>query len=93
MARGEYVTTCQGDKTFRYTDGITEALNKNDDQWGTDALLAVLNENRHRSCAEIADSVRQAIAKHADGALQSDDITMLVTEYLIREGRIDDREK
>ena len=77
-----------GDKRFQYTDGITEALDENDAEWGEDALLAVLNENRHMSCSEIAVKVRQAIADHRGSAEQSDDITMLVTEYTAFGGRL-----
>ena len=49
--------------------------------YATNSPEPVLNENRHLPCKEIAKSVRQSIAKHTDGAIQSDDITMLVTEY------------
>jgi len=73
-----------GDKIFHYTDGVTEALNESDEEWSSDALLEALNQYRNLSCAEIAKHVREAIVKHAGNALQSDDITMLITEYLIK---------
>ncbi len=53
-----------------------------DAEWGDKALLSALNNNRHKSCAEIGEVVQQGISSHTGDAPQSDDITVLVIEYL-----------
>jgi sigma-B regulation protein RsbU (phosphoserine phosphatase) len=71
----------KGDKFFYYTDGVTEALDATDKEWGDSSLIAALNENRRRSCAETAENVKRGIVNHRGDALQSDDITILITEF------------
>lgn len=68
-----------GDLLFLYSDGVTEACTEDEDnQFGTDRLVAVLREAASRPAPEILDSVFQAIDDFAAGAPQHDDITMLV---------------
>ena len=66
-----------GDRLFLYTDGVTEACNPDEDMYGEHRLLAVLNGDPglppHKTCETIATSVHS----FANGAEQSDDITML----------------
>ncbi len=66
-----------GDRLFLYTDGVTEACNPEEDMYGEDRLLTVLNGDPglppHKTCETIATSVHS----FANGAEQSDDITML----------------
>ena len=71
-----------GDKCFLYTDGISEALDEQDVEWGLKALLSTLNANRLLPCAQMAGQVREAVMKHRGMAPQSDDITILAVEYL-----------
>ena len=61
-----------------YTDGITEAMNPNDEEYGLDRLTELVLENRGQSAEETLNLVLQDVNKHADGASQSDDITMMV---------------
>ena len=70
-----------GDMRFQYTDGVSEAIDAAYNEWGEAALLATLNENRHLSCVELVGRVQDSVARHRKGALQSDDITVLVTRY------------
>lgn len=71
----------QGDTIFLYTDGITEAMSKESVQFSDENLLVYLNENKNKSLKLIADNLLDGIRKHADGAEQSDDITLLVLKY------------
>lgn len=81
----EYPLLCvkliPGTKFFYYTDGVTEALDEKDEQWGEERLLTSLNGCHKCSCAEIAKHVLDDIASHVGQAQQSDDITILVAEY------------
>ena len=46
-----------GDKLFVFTDGVPEALNSSSEQFGTDRMLKVLNENRNEDPAGLLAAV------------------------------------
>ena len=67
-----------GDMLFLYTDGVTEAMNKEQDFYTEERLHKVLDSMRgEASVKEILTEVRRDITAFANGAEQSDDITML----------------
>lgn len=66
-----------GDRLFLYTDGITEALNPQREQFSEQRLQQVLREAHSDSPAELIDRVVQAVRRFSAGAPQSDDITAL----------------
>lgn len=78
-------TLLPGDELFLYTDGVTEAENIDKDQLGEELLRNTLNQ---LPTSEIIDPTRtcKAILKSvhafANGAEQSDDITMLAFKYI-----------
>jgi len=66
-----------GDILFLYTDGITEAENVKGEFYGKNRLKVFLDTNSSLSPREMIDKLRDDITAFADGAEQSDDITML----------------
>ena len=70
-----------GDSIFVYTDGVPEATNEENEMFGTDRMLDVLNESRHADPAAILENMSLAIDEFMDGAGQFDDITMLSFTY------------
>lgn len=70
-----------GDRLFVYTDGVPEAVNEADDQYGTERLVAALNKWRDLPIQEVAPAVRRDIEEFAGEAEQFDDITMLELIY------------
>ncbi len=70
-----------GDKVFVYTDGVAEAANSRDEFFGTDRMLAALNEHPEASPKETLKAVRTAVDKFVSGGEQFDDLTMLCLEY------------
>lgn len=66
------------EKLLLYTDGITEAANKKDELFGKDRLISFLNNNTDLNNDELIKKLISAIEFFADGAEQSDDITLLV---------------
>ena len=66
-----------GDRLFVYTDGIPEAINEAEEQYGTSRLTETLNAIREKKMTEILPAVRSDIADFAGNAEQFDDITML----------------
>jgi sigma-B regulation protein RsbU (phosphoserine phosphatase) len=70
-----------GDGFVLFSDGVSEAMNHEEEFYGEERLLAVLSEE---SGATPVDTVRRVMADvraFAAGAKQSDDITVLVARY------------
>lgn len=74
-----------GEALFLYTDGVTESESIDKVLFGEENVLQALNDARVQKHALTAQdfvfSVYESISKHAEGAEQSDDITMVVVEY------------
>lgn len=66
-----------GDVVFTYTDGIPEATNIENEQFGNERMLAALNASKDKDIKELCKDVRIAVFNHANGAPQFDDLTML----------------
>jgi phosphoserine phosphatase RsbU/P len=67
-----------GDTIILFTDGVTEAMNKKMEEY-TDARLENLALNIYRDKVEdILTSIRNDVQKHTEGAVQSDDITLMI---------------
>lgn len=61
-----------------YTDGITEAQNREQKEFGEDRLERVIHDNRNRSCEEIQKRILAAVRDFSHGAEQFDDQTVVV---------------
>ena len=70
-----------GDKVFQYTDGVTEAMNKENELYGMKRLTDVLCKNVDCSPTELLAAVKLDIDEFVNGSPQFDDITMLCLEY------------
>ncbi len=62
------------------SDGIAEAMNQHAEQFGEQRLAAVIREHRHRSAAGLIDAIINAVNSHTAGAVQSDDMTIVVVK-------------
>jgi phosphoserine phosphatase RsbU/P len=71
----------RGETFVLYTDGVSEAFDPNGELFGMDRLLAQLECSPGRSAQETTRSVLDAVRRHAAGAQQSDDITVLSVRY------------
>lgn len=67
----------RGDRMVLFTDGVTEAWNPENEEFGEERLLCVLQENPARSAAEIQKRILQAASDFSRGTWQ-DDATLLV---------------
>ncbi len=68
----------EGDVLVMYTDGISEAMNKNGDQYETKSIIKVLKKCVFLSAEEILNKIKEDLAKYVKGAKQHDDQTLLV---------------
>lgn len=70
-----------GDMIFNYTDGVTEAMDKQG-QFFTGATLAdTLKQTVGMSADQTVNTALAKIHEFASGAEQSDDITMMAIQY------------
>jgi sigma-B regulation protein RsbU (phosphoserine phosphatase) len=70
-----------GDKLYLYTDGVNEAMNNAQEQFGNDRLLEKANAYRDLPSAEFDEAIRREIGLFVQKAEQSDDITTLAITY------------
>lgn len=73
-----------GDTILLYTDGITEAMNRQGEMFGDRRLENILSGCVESSASEITARVKDAVFAFADGAEQSDDITVLALKNIYR---------
>jgi sigma-B regulation protein RsbU (phosphoserine phosphatase) len=69
-----------GDLLVGFTDGISEAMNPAEEEWGEDAMLERLKEVRGESADEILRLIVASADAFANGAKQHDDMTMIVVK-------------
>ena len=69
-----------GSMLFLYTDGLTEAMNVQQEQFGLQRLTEQLNTGTN-SKAQI-EKMTQAVHQFVGDAPQSDDLTMLAIRYI-----------
>ena len=69
------------DVIYLYTDGVTEATNINDELYGENRLLSLLNAHKDATMEELCKLVKDDVFAFAGEAPQFDDITMLALKY------------
>lgn len=67
-----------GDIMLFYTDGVTEAKNEKEEEFGTKRLKQVINDSYHLSASEIQNRIYQAVKNFTGNLPQADDLTMIV---------------
>ena len=67
-----------GDLFVLYSDGITEAVNDYDEEFGEDRLIQVVHENWNSSADNVMNKILRAVRLHSGDAPQMDDITLIV---------------
>jgi phosphoserine phosphatase RsbU/P len=72
------VTLESGDLLIAYTDGISEAMTVDDEEWGETRMLAAVPPHPSASAEEILDGIFLAADAFTAGAEQHDDMTLLV---------------
>ena len=67
-----------GDLMVLYSDGILEAANEADEQFGEDRVAEVVRAHRDQSTEEIRNQILSAVARFTGNAAAADDQTLLV---------------
>jgi sigma-B regulation protein RsbU (phosphoserine phosphatase) len=66
-----------GDLLVTYTDGITEAMNSDEEEWGVENLVQSVERMAGSSAHDLLDQIRQEVLDFAGKNRQYDDMTML----------------
>jgi sigma-B regulation protein RsbU (phosphoserine phosphatase) len=74
----EEVDLHKDDILVLYTDGVSEAMNNQGEEFGEDKLEEAANALKKNSAGEILDGIKQEVQNFAQGNAQSDDITMII---------------
>lgn len=71
-----------GDAFITFTDGITEAYNHQNGEYGEARLEALLPTLTGKTCQEMMEAITANVQAFVDGDAQSDDITQLILKRL-----------
>ena len=78
-----------GDKIFQYSDGVPEAMNRKNEQYGMQRLGKVLAQNSEKTPAELLPAIKADLDAFVGEAEQFDDITMLCVKFNTKDQRSD----
>ena len=78
----ETVALHNGDVLVVYSDGVSEAMNPDGEQFGEAKIQEVIAANRTRPAVGIIDALIKAVRAHAATAPQADDMTLIVVRAL-----------
>jgi serine phosphatase RsbU (regulator of sigma subunit) len=71
---------CKGDILVVYSDGLTDAQNQQEETFGAERLLKIIQEDAPLGSQALEQSFLGAIAEFTQGAPQTDDITFVIVE-------------
>ena len=84
--KSEEMQLSEGDALFLYTDGVTEAENKDKDLFGDATTLAMVDLLKDMPMRDLSDGVYDAVKQFVDGYEQSDDLTVLCLRWRGKKG-------
>lgn len=70
-----------GDILLAFTDGISEAMNASEDEWGEGQMIAEAQAHAHLKADELLTRLFEAADAFAAGAPQHDDMTIVVLRF------------
>ena len=71
-----------GESVVIFSDGVSESVNPQDEQFGNSKLGKYLLAYRDRSASDILDGLIDVVQEHTQGKAQFDDITIVVVKRL-----------
>jgi sigma-B regulation protein RsbU (phosphoserine phosphatase) len=77
------ITLAQGDAIIVYSDGVSEANNLNEDEFGMDRLKDVIRANIDRPASGIRDKIESALSDFTGTAPANDDITLVIVKRAV----------
>jgi sigma-B regulation protein RsbU (phosphoserine phosphatase) len=77
-----YLTIESGQMLVLYTDGLTEARNSTDEEYGRDRLVESVRKCRDLSAREMIDYIHRDLITWTDGQGADDDVTIFIIKAL-----------
>jgi serine phosphatase RsbU (regulator of sigma subunit) len=77
---GEELETIKGRPLFFYTDGLNEAENSQQQQFGDEHLLDILRHTQFDSARQVIETLTAEVERHRNGADPNDDLSMMCIE-------------
>ena len=74
---GEEIDNIKGRAIFVYTDGLNEAEDLEQNQFGEDHLLEILRNTHFDSARQVIETLAAQVEQHRNGAEPNDDLTMM----------------
>ena len=74
---GESIENIKGKPLFVYTDGLNEAENPEQEQFGDERMLEFLHHAHFKNAEELVETLKAEVERFRDGADPNDDMTML----------------
>ena len=74
---GEEIETVKGRALFIYTDGLNEAEDPEQRQFGDERLLDILRNTHFDTAQQVIETLAADVAAHRQGAEPNDDLTMM----------------
>ena len=74
---GEEIDCIKGRPLFIYTDGLNEAENLEQEQFGNERLLSILRDNHFATSRQVVETLAAEVMRHRNGAEPNDDLTMM----------------
>jgi sigma-B regulation protein RsbU (phosphoserine phosphatase) len=71
----------EGDLLVMYTDGVTEVMNTEKEEFGNERLAAIINRFHQSSPKEVIRGIRDGLEYFSGGERLSDDITVVVCRF------------
>jgi sigma-B regulation protein RsbU (phosphoserine phosphatase) len=78
----ESIPLASGDLFLFFTDGVTEAMNTRSELFGDDRLRGIMEDNRDLPVEELREKMVDEVFNFAGGAVQHDDMTMVMVKVL-----------
>ena len=79
----EYFETIEPGEVFvLYTDGVTEAMNSTDEEYGRDRLVAAVRACRELPARDMIDFIHRDLTAWTDGRGAHDDVTFFIIKAL-----------
>ena len=78
---GEEIEYLSDRKMLLYTDGLNEAENRQQEQYGDDRIVKLLTSLSASSCRDIVEALKADTDRFRDGAEQNDDLTLLAFSF------------
>jgi len=73
-----------GDLLILFSDGITEAMNEDNKEFGEEKLLAVIKNNKDTEPGLLIEEIVSAVKDHSGTTPQSDDMTLMIIKRDVR---------